>query len=259
MSVSLSLPAFASLNNLSMANYKFDYYGTNDQSGSFAVSIDGADDVQNKATKQGRTLTALMKESDSRSSSNTIKYNFDMNAGDIITYALDGDGQKDNSFVIFDRGGRLIGYTSKLEAVDKSGKTIDTDISVQNNTIYQTFKDSEKESAVVNFEIYPLQNSSARAEAFTKYFKKGEWIQRDMTSLSLTVIYAFPTNSTLYAAWDTVVNKYGRDSRFYNEAGMKDQFHCHNDFASNKRPWNLEPARPNVGYAATVAAKCNPQ
>ncbi|AAT90068.1 conserved hypothetical protein [Leifsonia xyli subsp. xyli str. CTCB07] len=40
------------------------------------------------------------------------------------------------------------------------------------------------------------------------------------------------------------------------------QFICHWDIvryrAPNKVSWNLDKNRPNVGYAATVAAQCNP-
>ncbi len=40
--------------------------------------------------------------------------------------------------------------------------------------------------------------------------------------------------------------------------GMRDQLVCHVHFARGKTAWFLEPARPAVGYAATVAAGCNP-
>lgn len=44
--------------------------------------------------------------------------------------------------------------------------------------------------------------------------------------------------------------------------GMYDQFLCHWNYARvvepDKPSWNLEPWRPAVGYAATVAALCNP-
>ena len=44
--------------------------------------------------------------------------------------------------------------------------------------------------------------------------------------------------------------------------GMREQFLCHWTFARVVDPakpsWNLEPWRPAVGYAATVAASCNP-
>jgi hypothetical protein len=43
-----------------------------------------------------------------------------------------------------------------------------------------------------------------------------------------------------------------------NTPGMRDQLVCHVEFAAAKSAWYLEPARPDVGYASTVAAACNP-
>lgn len=40
--------------------------------------------------------------------------------------------------------------------------------------------------------------------------------------------------------------------------GVRDQLLCHAVFAADKAVWNLEPARPAVGLAETVAARCNP-
>jgi hypothetical protein len=39
---------------------------------------------------------------------------------------------------------------------------------------------------------------------------------------------------------------------------LVDQLHCHAVFASAKPRWNLETWRPDVGYARTVLALCNP-
>ncbi|MHA7134825.1 DUF2599 domain-containing protein [Oerskovia turbata] len=39
---------------------------------------------------------------------------------------------------------------------------------------------------------------------------------------------------------------------------MRDQFDCHALGAPDKATWNLEPWRPDVGFLATAAARCNP-
>lgn len=39
---------------------------------------------------------------------------------------------------------------------------------------------------------------------------------------------------------------------------LDNQLRCHAVFAALKPRWDLETWRPNVGYAATVAALCNP-
>lgn len=47
-------------------------------------------------------------------------------------------------------------------------------------------------------------------------------------------------------------------SAFYEGQKWRDQLVCHIANAWDKKPWNLDAWRPNVGYAATVAAGCNP-
>lgn len=253
---------FASVGIVSYAgsakSYRFNYYGTDDNRGSFSVSIDSNSEIlQSRMANESSIFSIDLTDNSSKS----IDYNFDLVSGGIISFALDGYGKKDNSFVIFDNGGRLIGYTSILKAVDTYGNEIDSNITVSNNKIHQTFDNSINiEDVSIEFEIYALQTTAVRANSFNDNFSKSEWITRtDGISLSLYPIYAFPTNASMYAAWDTVVAKHGRDTQWKNESGMKDQFHCHNDFASAKRPWNLEPWRPDVGYALTVKAGCNPK
>lgn len=40
--------------------------------------------------------------------------------------------------------------------------------------------------------------------------------------------------------------------------GMRDQLGCHALGAPDKASWNLEPWRPDVGFVATLTARCNP-
>ncbi len=60
------------------------------------------------------------------------------------------------------------------------------------------------------------------------------------------------------AAWEDAKSWYPTGM---NRDNLRDQFWCHFDFRLTtfaKGSWNLETWRPNVGWAATVAAKCNP-
>jgi hypothetical protein len=43
-----------------------------------------------------------------------------------------------------------------------------------------------------------------------------------------------------------------------NTRGMRDQIICHLDKLTTKEEWNVEPGRPDVGYAETVRRDCNP-
>lgn len=238
--------------------YQFDFYGTNDEKGTFSLFIESDSEILKRTLEKEALSFELNPEENAE---NLIKYKFSLPADSTISFALDGYGEKDNSFVIFDKGGRLIGYTSILKAVDQDGNEIISDISISNNIIQQRFdKNINLDNISVDFEVYALQTTVDRANSFNDNFSKSEWISRaEGVSLSLYPIYAFPTNSAMYAAWDTVVSKHSGDSHWSNENGMKDQFHCYNDFASAKRPWNLEPWRPDVGYASTIAAGCNPK
>jgi hypothetical protein len=58
--------------------------------------------------------------------------------------------------------------------------------------------------------------------------------------------------SEYYAEYKLYVNSHYEGQKYY------DQIRCHWDFAPYKNPWNIDSWRPNVGYAATVAALCNP-
>lgn len=41
-------------------------------------------------------------------------------------------------------------------------------------------------------------------------------------------------------------------------SSLREQLRCHAVFAPRKPTWDLEAWRPDVGYAATVRARCNP-
>ena len=63
-----------------------------------------------------------------------------------------------------------------------------------------------------------------------------------------------------WAAWDETIKLGGKAA---NKQTMADQFYCHWDVvriaSPEKASWNLDSKRPNVGYLATVQAKCNPR
>ena len=98
------------------------------------------------------------------------------------------------------------------------------------------------------------------------YFSKHDWIKRGkIESLSFT-----PTPYLLSSAnyeisliknqdsWEKIEEVYKNDAKWSNMSGLQKQFNCHYDFAKKKSEWNLEPARKNVSYFATIRASCNP-
>ncbi|MGH3783284.1 MAG: DUF2599 domain-containing protein [Pseudonocardiaceae bacterium] len=62
------------------------------------------------------------------------------------------------------------------------------------------------------------------------------------------------------AGWAELYSKYKDKGRgiHVNLNGMKDQFRCHAEFASQKPTWDLEEWRRDVGYVKTVNEECNP-
>lgn len=59
-------------------------------------------------------------------------------------------------------------------------------------------------------------------------------------------------------SWALLKAKKSGSSYWTNEGGLKDQYYCHTQAAKLKDSWNLEPWRPNVSLAATIAKACNP-
>lgn len=84
------------------------------------------------------------------------------------------------------------------------------------------------------------------------------WVQRgDEKSLRIEPadsVRMWSTSAAQQALWTEVLNTVPEA----DSPGMRDQFVCHVAFAATKEAWFLEPARPDVGYPATVAARCNP-
>lgn len=53
-------------------------------------------------------------------------------------------------------------------------------------------------------------------------------------------------------------SQYDRNNKTSKYWSMYDQYYCHFHWGTFKGEWNLEPARPNVGWAKTWTAGCNP-
>lgn len=98
------------------------------------------------------------------------------------------------------------------------------------------------------------------------YFSKVLWITRDgVDSLSVYptdphLCFSFKTES-----WNALYLTFRNHPLWRGEpnptkdASMHNQYDCHADFATQlgKTPWNLEPSRPDRGYAGFVVNLCN--
>lgn len=174
------------------------------------------------------------------------------------------DEKAEGSIGIYNSKGRIKSGLLNPVATDANGNVIDASYSINGNEIVLTV---DHRNAAIN---YPVQVSvQAASFGFSDFFSSGRWITRSgIRSLSLTrrtdngswESSSGAIGATLIGemAWETVYNRFHKQSCWYNTNGMHDQFMCHVGWAMFKSPWNLEPSSPDVGYAATVAAGCNP-
>lgn len=170
----------------------------------------------------------------------------------------------DGSLVVYDDKKNVVAATTCPVATDATGRIIDNYFQFNGNKLYQVV---DTENAKYPVEISYKMVLADATLGFEDYFSYGKFIKRtDASSGSYTSLslgerkFDINVAYTVDKAWDTVVRKfYAVDSNWTsNRSGMKDQYMCHRNFAPNKVPWNLEPTRPDVGYAKTVAARCNP-
>ena len=167
----------------------------------------------------------------------------------------DGKLNNDGSYII-KSDNRNVGLITNLSAIDSNGQKLKIVTRKIGKRIQHSFISEEKI-------IYPVKItvgiSQVVAGNYYNYFSDGYWQHRsDGVSLSLYPRKTFYLDSTLEDAWSEVIYMHSSSPNWSNERGMYKQFKCHNMYAPNKRPWNLEPWRPNVSMSQTILAGCNP-
>lgn len=136
-----------------------------------------------------------------------------------------------------------------IETRDTAGTLIDADISIQGNELLVT----PRPDNLTNGQPLTI-TASARGTCIANIRYTG-------TSQG-TIVHVYRASSPSAICWrvpQTVYDEYMQWApSAYRGQKYRDQLVCHVANAWAKRPWNLESWRPNVGYAATVAALCNP-
>ncbi|WP_259741208.1 DUF2599 domain-containing protein [Pseudomonas fluorescens] len=106
----------------------------------------------------------------------------------------------------------------------------------------------------------PADSFTSVTERCHKYIAGAHWFYRDYQwSLSITPTPCARRTlepSTAYL-WDELTRDYSNSRYWQNTHGMRHQLICHLAIARDKPQWNLEPWRPDVGYAKTLEAGCN--
>ncbi|PFG43031.1 uncharacterized protein DUF2599 [Isoptericola jiangsuensis] len=131
-------------------------------------------------------------------------------------------------------------------ALDANGNDVATRYEVEGHSLVQVVEHGDGTA-------YPVVADPAVAGKYIKKFT----ITKKTNGFTFGI---YPVNawnvtvsaSEYYAEYKLYVNSQYEGQKYY------DQIRCHWDFAPFKTPWNIDSWRPNVGYAATVAALCNP-
>lgn len=97
-------------------------------------------------------------------------------------------------------------------------------------------------------------------ERCNRYIENAHWFYRDYQwslSITPTTCARRTLESSTPFIWDELSRDYSNSRYWQNTHGMRHQLICHLATARDKPEWNLEPWRPDVGYAKTVEAGCN--
>ncbi|NEW08591.1 DUF2599 domain-containing protein [Paenibacillus sp. SYP-B3998] len=188
-----------------------------------------------------------------------IELPYESNNGIHLKLYKNKEGKTGNAGNIYDKNGNSLGIFS-VNVVDKQN-TENLITSIDANMLKLTVQGTN------STEPYEIMLTT-ETTYYSTYFNSFEWINRGGTypiSLSLNHTNYIYEGSTQWDAairsadaWSKVVAVHSGSSNWSNAGGLEDQFSCHVGSAQYKNPWNIEPSRPDVSYAETVANLCNP-
>ena len=153
------------------------------------------------------------------------------------------------------RDGVMISSLYDPWAVDATGTSVPTHYVVDGSTLTQVVDHTAREY------VYPIvADPTQTLPGSNSYYSK--IVLNINSGAGTTTVSVYPKSgvnwqrvprSTGIQAYDDIVPS------TYEARKYHDQLVCHWMNAGNqKTPWNLDSWRPDVGYDATVAAKCNP-
>lgn len=164
------------------------------------------------------------------------------------------------NITIRNRRGSVLTYIPHPWARDADGNDIPTYYTIK-GTVLRQYVEIEKATT------FPVVADPIWCGATIKSVK---WIDRGgkypwSASVTPTSCGAWLGGGFQSGAWQELLDKTPKSKHWNKKSGtseywsMYNQYFCHADWAGGlKAPWNLEPARPNVGYLKTVNALCNP-
>lgn len=250
--------------NISVINNNTAYYDNTDDGFIQTVQVYDKDVLISTSTLGSNSPTAYV-------------YNFDLPANTYMDYLYDEESKQpiDDTIYIFDNSGKILYCIAVNNVRAVSGEKIAYTVELNDSAVLLTLNNGERLGEAVTFSLqasgsytFAYYFYTDKANGFETYSEAHDGNAPTTEEIRLCLypnfnnlfsIYTRPDNvSHQDGSWATVYNKFYTDSRWKNTAGMKDQYMCHYNLTINKTPWHLEPWRPNVGWAATVKAFCNP-
>lgn len=230
----------------------------------FVMGIPAADSAEYVSTREGHvafdnhdgSLTAVSSHGDDSLTIVSIIENND--APTSYTYSYDGIGElrQDDSDrgVTLWRDGKQVGYLLTPWAIDARGQEVPTWYEISGHELTQVVphRDGNWSYPIT---ADPTQNLGGNS------FYSNITLDINMTTANMIVrVTPAPGHNWSRMARSTGIPPYNAlVPSTYEARKYHDQLVCHWASAGYlKTPWNLDSWRPDVGYAATVLAACNP-
>lgn len=151
----------------------------------------------------------------------------------------------DGYFAILDSEGLPAAMVEPAWALDANGEAVDTHYEIAETEFVQIVDHGDGDA-------YPIVADPAVKGKHISKVKINTVKQGKVVAVYPVNSWSLTAFSNYWAEYKLYVSSTYEGKKYYN------QLLCHRDFAPFKTPWNLDSWRPNVSYAATVAAVCNP-
>jgi len=213
-------------------------------------TIDQASGIASYDNHDGSATVAVANE-DSSTSLHTIiespaaptSYAYDYSGGARLEQLSDG------GVVLVDANGDLVASIAQPWARDAHGEPIATRYAVKGNTLTQFVEHGAGSAYPIVADPTTLGSNSFFTKVVQNSGSQGTYVSVYPAQIKWTAY----SGDTIYANYRAIV------PASYEGNKWRDQLVCH---AVNvgiwKSPWNLDSWRPDVGYARTVVAACNP-
>jgi hypothetical protein len=162
--------------------------------------------------------------------------------------------QADDGGVTIWRGQEMVGYFLEPWAIDAAGTSVPTHYEVSGGTLTQVV-DHTTDSFEYPIVADPTQDFGGNSLYSNVTLNIDMATAKNVVSVTPApnINWGRMPRSTGLPAYDALVPS------SYEGAKFHDQLVCHwANAVYFKTPWNLDSWRPDVGYAATAAALCNP-